>query len=111
MSRENDNLQHVLLAAESAADAAPRVSSRLQSRIFSKLVELEQEQGPLRTLSQSQSAGAKLCIFGAAVAALPPEDLQSRNPCSVCHARVLGERVERAPIYWPGCAYSNFCGH
>ncbi len=111
MSRDNDNLQPILLAAENAADPAPRVSSRLQSRIFSKLIELEQAGGPLRTLSQSRNAGAKLCVFEAAVAALPSEDLQTRNPCSVCHARVLGERVERAPLYWPGCAYSTFCGH
>jgi hypothetical protein len=30
------------------------------------------------------------------------------NPCRVCHARVLGERLERAPIFWPGCPYSEF---
>jgi hypothetical protein len=110
MIRDND-FDPILRAAENAADAAPRVSSRLQSRIFSQLVELEQAQGPLRTLRESRSAGAQLCVFEAAVAALPSEDLQSRNPCAVCHARLLGERVERAPIYWPGCAYSTFCGH
>lgn len=111
MIDENDALQRILQAAESEAEAPTRVSSRLQSRIFSKLIQMEQEQGPLRMLSESRAAGEKLCVFEAAVAALPSSDLQSRNPCAVCHARVLGERVEQAPIYWPGCAYAKFCGH
>ena len=116
MSNENDDLPQidlgkVLRAAESEAADEPHVSSRLRSRIFSRLIEMEQEQGPLRTLSASREAGEALCIFEAAVAALPSDELQSRNPCAVCHARLLGERVERAPVYWPGCAYAKFCGH
>jgi hypothetical protein len=35
-------------------------------------------------------------------------DLDSANPCRICHARVLGERMEHAPIFWPGCPYSEF---
>ena len=116
MSDENDDLRQidlgqVLRAAESEAADEPRVSSRLQSRIFSRLIEMQQEQGPLRTLSASRETGEKLCIFEAALAALPSDDLQARNPCAVCHARLLGESVERAPIYWPGCAYAKFCRH
>lgn len=111
MIHENNDLRQILHAAESEAEAPTRVSSRLQSRIFSKLIQLEQEQGPLRILSESRAAGEELCIFEATVAALPSDDLQARNLCAVCHARVLGERVERAPIYWPGCAYAKFCGH
>jgi hypothetical protein len=34
--------------------------------------------------------------------------LQAMNPCRVCHARVLAERLEHAPIFWPGCPYSEF---
>lgn len=90
---------------------APGASSRLKSRIFSELIRREQAEGPLRVLSESRDAGEHLCVFEHAVAMLPSEDLQSRNPCAVCHARVLGERVENAPIYWPGCAYSQYCGH
>jgi hypothetical protein len=30
------------------------------------------------------------------------------NWCRVCHARVLGERVENAPIYWAHCPYVRF---
>jgi hypothetical protein len=88
-----------------------QASSRLKSRILSKLITLEQDEGPLRILSQSRDAGERLCVFELAVALLASDDLQSRNPCAVCHARMLAERVERAPIFWPGCAYSRFCGH
>ncbi len=107
----NVAMQHILREAEAATDAPAGASSRLKSRIFSQLIELEQQQGPLRVLSAIRAAGEKLCIFETAVAALPSDDLQSRNACAVCHARILGERVERAPIFWPGCPYATFCGH
>lgn len=99
------------LIRKAEAVSGPKASSRLKSRIFSKLVELEQAEGPLRILSGSRNAGEQLCIFEHAVALLPSDGLQSKNPCAVCHARVLGESVENAPIFWPGCAYSRYCGH
>lgn len=91
--------------------SAANASSRLKARILSKLVALEQAEGPLRILSDSKDAGEQLCIFEHAVAMLPSKKLQSRNPCAVCHARILGEQVENAPIFWPGCPYSRYCGH
>lgn len=97
-----------------SADATPateRASSRLKSRILSRLIELEQGEGPLRVLSANRAQGDSLCVFEHLVAAMPSGNLQSRNPCRVCHARVLGEHVENAPIYWPGCPYAQFCGH
>ena len=102
-------VQAILQAAD--AEEPSHISSRLRSRIFSRLIQLEQEQGPLRVLSESRAAGEKLCVFEAAVAALPGNDLQARNPCAVCHARIVAERVEQAPIFWPGCPYARFCGH
>lgn len=99
------------LLGEAGGASAPGASSRLKSRIFSQLILREQAQGPLRVLSRSKAAGESLCVFEEAVALLPSDAAQSRNPCAICHARVLGERVERAPIYWPGCAYARFCGH
>jgi hypothetical protein len=36
------------------------------------------------------------------------QNILSLNPCRVCHARALGERLEHAPIFWPGCPYSDF---
>ena len=94
-----------------AGPEPPAASSRLQSRLLSRLIELEQAEGPLRVLSANRAQGDALCVFEHLLAGLPSEDLQSRNPCAVCHARVLGERVEKAPIYWPGCPYAQFCGH
>ena len=103
-------MDDLIRKAEESMDAPLRSSSRLKSRILSQLIRLEQEEGPLRVLSESRDAGAELCVFEHAVALLPSE-LQSKNPCAVCHARILGEHVERAPIFWPGCPYSRFCGH
>jgi hypothetical protein len=50
-----------------------------------------------------------LCVFEQAIAMLPVgAGVGSMNPCRICHARVLGERLDRAPIFWPGCPYSEF---
>ncbi|MBI4910248.1 MAG: hypothetical protein HY820_41905 [Acidobacteria bacterium] len=104
-------MDDIIRSAERSIDAPEKASSRLKSRILSELILMEQAEGPLRILSQSRAAGEQLCIFEHAVALLPSDDLQSRNPCAVCHARLLGEHVENAPIYWPGCPYSRYCGH
>lgn len=97
---------------ESLAQTEPREASappRLKSRIFSKLMSLEAAEGPLMSLSECKSHGANLCVFEQLVAIAPiGEDLKSKNPCNVCHARVLGERMDSAPIYWPGCPYVRF---
>ena len=98
-------------AAEDSSEDAPAGSSRLKSRILSMLIDLEQDEGPLRILRESRDLGERLCVFEHAVAMLPSDYLQSRNPCSVCHARLLGETVEKAPIFWPGCPYAKYCGH
>lgn len=97
--------------AEGGEEEVPGARSTLKSRIFSRLIELERDAGPLRILSESRDLGEELCVFEHVVAALPSKELQARNPCSVCHARVLGEEVENAPIFWHGCPYSRFCGH
>ena len=104
-------MDELIRRAETSAIDPEHASSRLKSRILSKLIDAQQEEGPLRILSESRDSGEKLCVFEHAVALLPSEDLQSRNPCAVCHARILGEQVERAPIYWPGCPYARYCGH
>lgn len=100
-----------LLAAAAHAGETPQISSKLKSRIFSQIVKLEQAEGPLRILSENQALGDSLCIFEQIVAVLPSRDLQSRNPCRVCHARIAAEQVENALIFWPGCPYAKFCGH
>ena len=99
---------------ERVADATRRVQeertpARLKSRIYSAFVARMADTGPLLDLSRTKEAGGQLCVFENVLAVLPlGADLQSKNPCRICHARVLGERVERAPIFWPGCPYSEF---
>ena len=86
-----------------------RASSRLKSRIYSILVETQAASGPLRSLTETRAEGRKLCVFEELVQISPvSESAKSRNPCRVCHARLLGEHVENAPIYWPHCPYVLF---
>ena len=48
-------------------------------------------------------------MFEQAIASLPlGERIGTMNPCRVCHARVLAERVDHAPIFWPHCPYAAF---
>lgn len=97
------------LAAIPDAPGSARAPARLKSKIYSAVVNRLAEAGPLLSLAATKETGARLCIFEEAVAALPlGEHIGSKNPCRVCHARVLGERLERAPIFWPGCPYSDY---
>ena len=94
-------------ATEQGAPARP-APSRLKSRIFSALVEEQQKSGPLAGLDESRSEGRNLCVFEAAVVVTPLGMSKTANYCRVCHARVLGEKVENAPIFWKGCPYVQF---
>ena len=99
------------LAGEADSTSAPaaRTPARLKAKIYSTLVEQLSETGPLLSLTATKAAGSGLCVFEEALAALPVgERIGSMNPCRVCHARVLAERVEQAPIFWPHCPYSAF---
>jgi hypothetical protein len=96
--------------ADATRDEEPiRAPARLKSKVYSALVARMAAAGPLLDLRDSRAAGEQLCVFEHAVAALPVgSDIRSKNPCRICHARVLGERLEHAPIFWPGCPYSDF---
>src|SRR5687768_7575414 len=90
------------LAQEADVDAEASAPARLKARIYSSLVQQLSQSGPLLSLGATKAAGGGLCVFEAAVAVLPvAEAIGSMNPCRVCHARILAERVERAPIFWP----------
>jgi hypothetical protein len=103
------NVDSLLQAAAAAEPAGTTAPSRLKSRIFSALQLAQQESGPLLSLTQTHSAGGQLCVFEELVRIAPAgEAVKQKNPCRVCHARVLGERVEHAPIFWPGCPYVGF---
>lgn len=98
------------LAAEAPlTDETTITSSCLKSKIYSSLVLAMEEAGPLLPLPETAEAGRALCVFEKLVEILPsPDAVQSFQYCKVCHAKALGERVENAPIYWPGCPYCEF---
>mgnify|MGYP003527652817 CR=1 FL=1 len=86
-----------------------RAPAHLKSKVYSSIVTNLAQSGPLLDLREVKDAGGHLCVFEHAVAVLPVgAGVGSRNPCRICHARVLGERLEHAPIFWPGCPYSEF---
>ena len=83
--------------------------SRLKARVYSALVRRQQESGPLLNLTETRYAGHGLCVFEGLWERLPlTTSAKSFNCCSICHARVLGEQVENAPIFWGDCPYVGF---
>ncbi len=83
--------------------------SRLKARIYSALVERQAATGALMSLTKSHASGGALCVFEQLVRIAPVgEAAKSLNFCRVCHARVLAEHINNAPIYWSGCPYVEF---
>lgn len=98
-----------LPTAEASEAHAARAPSTLKSRIYSRLITDQATTGPLLSLGATKASGRALCIFEEFVQIAPiGEALKQKNCCSVCHARLLGEHVEAAPIYWPHCPYVRF---
>lgn len=80
--------------------------ARLKAKLYSTLMLRQSETGPLMSLSETNASGHKLCVFEELVRIAPlGEEVKSLNICRVCHARVLAEHIENAPIYWSGCPY------
>jgi hypothetical protein len=105
----SDDLWFQRLAAATEPVTQERVPATLKSKIYSALVAHMAESGPLLDLAATKGAGARLCVFENSLTVLPlSSHIRSMNPCRVCHARVLGERVAHAPIFWPGCPYADF---
>ncbi len=85
------------------SEAAP---ARLKAKVYSALMRQQAETGPLLSLTETSARGHKLCVFEELVRIAPlGERAKSLNICRVCHARVLAEHIENAPIYWSGCPY------
>jgi hypothetical protein len=91
-------------------DALPvQAPSRLKALTYSALVREAERQAPLCTLEESKASGRGLCVFEELVRIAPAGEAPQRvNWCRFCHARVLAERFEHAPIYWPNCPYVRF---
>jgi hypothetical protein len=97
------------LAARTRDDDADGAPARLKSRVYSAVISRLAETGPLLDLAETKKDHRALCVFEQAVAVLPVGPrVRSMNPCRVCHARIAAERLEHAPIFWPGCPYSEF---
>jgi hypothetical protein len=110
MTRKTD-IEELIASTGPSLDAAPhqRASARLKSRIYSRIVQEQAASGPLLSLSETKASGTALCVFEELVRIAPVgEDAKTKNWCRVCHARVVAERIEHAPIYWPHCPYAGF---
>ena len=106
---EEQLFEQLAQKVELPAGAASVAPTRLKSRIYSNLVKRQQESGPLASLTETKTAGGQLCVFEQLWTIAPVgEKLKCRNLCRVCHARLLAEKMEKAPIYWPGCPYVDF---
>ena len=109
LQREADDRLFKLLAREPDEAGLERAPSRLKARLYTTLIQKQQESGRLRTLAETRNCGHGLCIFEDLwERATQAQAAQSFNCCSLCHARVLAEHVERPPIYWGHCPYVTF---
>jgi hypothetical protein len=107
--RQQDDELFKLLAEQSDEAQEERAPARLKSRIYSALMRREEESGPLRALGETRAQGYGLCVFEDLwQRATTGEAAQCFNCCNLCHARVLAEHLERAPIYWGNCPYVGF---
>ena len=107
---QEDILERLLTEAEAAGTPSDaKAPSRLKSRIYSALMRQQAASGPLLALPASRAAGRGLCVFESLTSACPTgERIKQLNLCRVCHARVLAERAEGAPIFWHNCPYVDF---
>ena len=107
---EEEFFERVAAAAEQHSEPVT-APTKLKSRIYSALALRQAAGGPLASLTRTKAAGYGLCVFEELVRIAPVgEQVKSRNICRVCHARVLAEHCEGAPIYWPHCPYVKFQG-
>ncbi len=107
-----DNVEELFfesLAERELAEPATLTPARLKARIYSALTHRQAESGPLASLSSTKAADRGLCVFEQLVEITPlSQRAKCLNYCSVCHARILAEKVENAPIYWSNCPYVRF---
>jgi hypothetical protein len=107
--QDKKRFQQFAEAVELESSSSFRAPSRLKARIYSALMLRESAAAPLRSMAETKAAGHGLCVFEELVRIAPVgEKLQSFNICRLCHARVLAENLEKPPIYWGNCPYTNF---
>jgi hypothetical protein len=102
-------LERLLEEIASGESLDAKAPSRLKSRIYSVLMRRQAESGPLMGLAETLAGGRGLCVFESLTNACPVGETAKRlNLCEVCHARVLAEHVESAPVFWHNCPYVRF---
>ena len=110
MTNPEEEVQFSRLFSQ-ADEVGEQISPSLKARLYSALIHEQQRSGPLCTLDETVSFGRALCVFEKLVQIAPVgENLKSRFYCQVCHARLLGENFDNAPIYWHHCPYVQFKG-
>lgn len=87
-------------------DATAPAPARLKAKLYSALLQRSQEDTSLRALSDTRRAGYELCLWEKAMQVVP--GVGRLNHCRFCHARLLGESFEHAPLGWAGCPYAQF---
>lgn len=109
MSEDRDDLWRDFAEATEAEQEETKAPARLRAQLFSRLNLDQGKNGPLASVSESKAAGRELCVFEEIMRLAPVgEELRKYNYCRVCHARVLAENLDRAPIWWEGCPYADF---
>jgi hypothetical protein len=105
--RDDEFMEKIADAVElSESELAP---ADLKARLYSALLRQQAQTGPLMSLTETRALGHQLCVFEQLVRIAPVgERVKTLNICRVCHARVLAEHIEDAPIYWSGCPYVEF---
>jgi hypothetical protein len=106
---EEDFFERLSDRAEAAETAKISAPTRLKAKIYSALCRRQVASGPLASVSETKASGRGLCIFEELLRISPlGENIKSLNLCRICHARVLAERLEKAPLYWRNCPYAGF---
>ena len=108
MASRPEELMEALADAVELRESDP-APSRLKAKVYSALVRRQAQSGSLLSLSESTASGRTLCVFEQLVQISPVgEKAKSLNFCRVCHARIMAEHFNNAPIYWSGCPYVAF---
>jgi hypothetical protein len=106
---QDDELFSRLAQQTETAPSVERAPSRLKSKTYSALIRKQEQSGPLLNIVETARSGHRLCVFEGLWSHMPLGTSAKRfNCCSICHARLLGENVEPAPIYWGNCPYVAF---
>jgi hypothetical protein len=96
-----------LFSEPDATDA--RAPASLKARLYSAVIRAQQATGPLASLDAVVAAGRDICVFEKLVQIAPLGE-RAKSPffCQFCHSRVLAEKFDKPPIFWPGCPYAAF---